>query len=115
MYSVSVVHVARSQAKEGTMKRSTPQRRGFTLVGLLVVIGLSALLISIILPAVQNAKRAASQVKCAAALRQVGNAFKLYAAEYKGAYPVAVHDLTCTTIKIDVERRWEDQLAKYVN
>jgi len=66
------------------MNTSKPQRGGFTLVELLVVIGIIAVLISILLPSLSKARESAKAVQCAANLRQLHTAMHLYAANFKG-------------------------------
>src|SRR6476469_8031243 len=60
---------------------------GFTLVELLVVIGIIAVLISVLLPALSKARGRAQTIACSSNLRQVSQAIFNYATEYKGSLP----------------------------
>ena len=63
------------------------RKRGFTLIELLVVIAIIALLISILLPALNGARKSGQRVKCLSSVRQHGMAFVMYAADYDDNLP----------------------------
>lgn len=73
--------------------RRTP-RRGFTLIELLVVISIIAVLVSLIAPAVQSARRAARKLECLNNMRNVGLAMQNFASGNGGQLPLLTSDLS---------------------
>ena len=69
------------------MRQELARRSGFTLVELLVVIGIIALLISILLPALNKARGQAQMVQCSSNMRAIGQGLNLYLNASKGRLP----------------------------
>jgi prepilin-type processing-associated H-X9-DG protein len=63
-------------------------KSGFTIVELLVVIGIIVLLIALLLPALNRARAAALQIQCGSNLRQLGQAMQNFAANHRGYFPI---------------------------
>jgi prepilin-type N-terminal cleavage/methylation domain-containing protein/prepilin-type processing-associated H-X9-DG protein len=65
----------------------TPRVRGFTLLELLVVIGITGLLMGVLLPSLSRSRQVAHRAACLSGLRQIGVAFTAYSMENDGSLP----------------------------
>src|SRR5438093_7039082 len=68
------------------------RQRGFSLVELLVVIGIIAVLIGILLPTLRKARESANRTVCLSNMRELANCFRVYAANYKDYCPIGFMD-----------------------
>ena len=87
---------------------TTPRerRRAFTLVELLVVIGIIALLVGILLPTLSRAREHARGVQCLSNLRQLSAATISYCNENKGAYPGRAGQGIDAIFDLDPKKHW---------
>jgi prepilin-type N-terminal cleavage/methylation domain-containing protein/prepilin-type processing-associated H-X9-DG protein len=92
----------------------------FTLVELLVVIGIIAVLLGILLPTLSGAQGRARDLKCQSNLRQIVQAFHSYVAENKGSLPYGYHYDPCDPVTFNpiggTDRLicWPAQIARYM-
>jgi prepilin-type N-terminal cleavage/methylation domain-containing protein len=87
MFTAVAPHAASSSAPSRTSRR---RPRAFTLVELLVVIGIIAVLISILLPSLSKAREAAKRTQCLSNLRQMGIYLNMYANAYNQQVPLGL-------------------------
>jgi prepilin-type processing-associated H-X9-DG protein/prepilin-type N-terminal cleavage/methylation domain-containing protein len=99
-----------------TLRKTSSQgftvKGGFTLVELLVVIGIIALLIAMLLPALNKARRAAKETACASNLRQLGLATTMYINDSK-FYPGSLNTSVLNGTTHGPYAVWPTRLRKY--
>jgi prepilin-type N-terminal cleavage/methylation domain-containing protein len=83
-----------SDTRSSQMRRRLAERAGFTLVELLVVIGIIGILVGILLPALSRARESANKAACLANLHQIGIYLQMYQNNFKGQIPVFVYGAT---------------------
>ncbi|HWP41509.1 MAG TPA: type II secretion system protein [Tepidisphaeraceae bacterium] len=73
-------------------RRARPGLQAFSLVELLVVIGIIAVLVGILLPTLSRTRELARRTQCLSNIRELSNALRIYAARYRDAIPIGYMD-----------------------
>ncbi|MEJ2649018.1 MAG: type II secretion system protein [Sedimentisphaerales bacterium] len=94
-------------------KSLLPSRDGFTLIELLVVIGIIAVLMAILMPALQRAKRQARTIVCRKNLSQYGLATRMYLDDFEGYFPYSFSWLYSRNNTTGC--RWHDKANNLIN
>lgn len=83
------------------------KRRGFTIVELLIVIGIITILIALLMPVLSSARSAAQRIKCCGNLQQMGQAFAMYENNNRNYLPMLVD-------AVNGQNSWEDYIFPYL-
>jgi prepilin-type N-terminal cleavage/methylation domain-containing protein/prepilin-type processing-associated H-X9-DG protein len=95
-----------------TCVQDFPIPTGFTLVELLVVIAIIALLLSILMPALQKVRQSAKQLACTSNMREVGFYLQVYGSDWKDYLPS--YDDGYELSNTDNKKTWAERLLPYI-
>jgi prepilin-type N-terminal cleavage/methylation domain-containing protein/prepilin-type processing-associated H-X9-DG protein len=91
------------------MKRYYPNHKSFTLIELLVVVAIIAVLVAILLPAIQSARERARTIQCLSNLKSIGTALYMYVGENNGSIPQEYNAWTSW-----IAGDWPEKLGRYL-